>query len=35
MPNPTLKIAMSQIMAARKVTIPGRFAAVVEVILPP
>ena len=34
-PKPTLKIAMNQMMAAKKVTIPGRFAAVVEVILPP
>jgi hypothetical protein len=34
-PNPTLKIAMNQMMAAKKVTIAGRFAAVVEVILPP
>jgi hypothetical protein len=35
MPNPTLKIAINQIRAARNVTIAGRFAAVVEVILPP
>jgi hypothetical protein len=34
-PNPTLKIAITQIKAAMKVTIAGRFAAVVEVILPP